>query len=74
MENGGDIPPQPNRQEDRDICRKFQVEIGLLVRRNVPCGICTSSGTVGHSLSFGKADAALVVSRMYHLPMLVPPH
>lgn len=27
-----------------------------------PLGICTSSGTVGHSLSFGKADAALVVS------------
>jgi ApbE superfamily uncharacterized protein (UPF0280 family) len=25
-------------------------------------GICTSSGTVGHSLSFGKADAALVSS------------
>jgi len=25
-------------------------------------GICTSSGTVGHSLSFGKADAAVVVA------------
>lgn len=25
-------------------------------------GICTSSATVGHSLSFGRADAALVVS------------
>lgn len=25
-------------------------------------GICTSSGTVGHSLSFGRADAATVVS------------
>ena len=25
-------------------------------------GICTSSGTVGHSFSYGKADAALVVS------------
>lgn len=28
-----------------------------------PLGICTSSGTVGHSLSFGKADAVTVVSR-----------
>jgi len=27
-----------------------------------PFGVCTSSGTVGHSLSFGKADAALIVS------------
>ncbi len=26
-----------------------------------PIGICTSSGTVGHSLSFGKADAVTVV-------------
>ena len=25
-------------------------------------GICTSSGSVGHSLSFGKADAAIVIS------------
>lgn len=28
-----------------------------------PLGICTSSGTVGHALSFGKADAAVVVSK-----------
>lgn len=28
-----------------------------------PIGVCTSSGTVGHSLSFGHADAAVVVSR-----------
>jgi uncharacterized protein len=25
-------------------------------------GICTSSGTVGHSLSFGKTDAALIIA------------
>jgi len=30
--------------------------------RTVPLGICTSSGTVGPSLSFGYADAAVVVS------------
>jgi uncharacterized protein len=28
-----------------------------------PLSICTSSGTVGHSLSFGKADAVTVVSK-----------
>lgn len=27
-----------------------------------PLGICTSSGTVGHSLSFGKADAVTVLA------------
>lgn len=31
--------------------------------RKVPLGICTSSGTVGPSVSFGWADAAVVVSR-----------
>ncbi|MBM4271232.1 MAG: hypothetical protein FJ139_03600 [Deltaproteobacteria bacterium] len=29
----------------------------------MPMGICTSSGTVGHSLSFGRADAVCVVSQ-----------
>ncbi len=28
-----------------------------------PLSVCTSSGTVGHSLSFGKADAVCVLSR-----------
>jgi len=27
-----------------------------------PLGVCTSSGTVGHSLSFGRADAACVLA------------
>ena len=30
---------------------------------NTPLGICTSSGTVGHSLSFGTSDAVTVISR-----------
>lgn len=28
-----------------------------------PMGVCTSSGTVGHSKSFGRADAVVVLSR-----------
>jgi ApbE superfamily uncharacterized protein (UPF0280 family) len=27
-----------------------------------PLGVCTSSGTVGHSLSFGRADAACILA------------
>ena len=39
-------------------------DIGLQVLpRESLFSICTSSGTVGHSLSFGIADAALVVAR-----------
>jgi ApbE superfamily uncharacterized protein (UPF0280 family) len=32
-------------------------------RHRFPLAICTSSGTIGHSLSFGKADAVTVVAR-----------
>ena len=67
MENGGDI--FLHSRTDRRIGiyagnSPLSGKIGLLVRKEMsPCGICTSSGTVGHSLSFGKADAALVVSK-----------
>jgi len=30
---------------------------------DTPIGICTSSGTVGHSISFGRADAVCVTSK-----------
>jgi uncharacterized protein len=36
-------------------------KIGVIVpSKETPCGICTSSSTVGPSLSFGKADAVMV--------------
>ncbi len=36
-------------------------KIGILIPAGeTPCGVCTSSGTVGPSLSFGKADAVMV--------------
>ncbi|MBN2844633.1 MAG: UPF0280 family protein [Deltaproteobacteria bacterium] len=39
-------------------------KVRLMIRaENTPLGICTSSGKVGHSLSFGKADAVCVVSK-----------
>lgn len=42
---------------------KFTYKVGIRINRNKsPCGICTSSGVIGHSFSFGKADAAVVVS------------
>ena len=36
-----------------------------LAERRKPLGICTSSGSVGPSISFGCADAAVVISRMW---------
>lgn len=41
----------------------LSMNIGLRVDScNYPVSLCTSSGTVGHSLSFGKADAVCVMS------------
>jgi hypothetical protein len=38
-------------------------KIGLLIPvRQMPLGVCSSSGTVGHSLSMGTADAVCLVS------------
>jgi len=38
-------------------------KLGLEINgQDAPLGICTSSGTVGHSLSYGRADAVIVLS------------
>jgi ApbE superfamily uncharacterized protein (UPF0280 family) len=29
----------------------------------MPLGVCTSSGTIGHSLSFGCADSVIIISK-----------
>ncbi|MCI5121458.1 MAG: UPF0280 family protein, partial [Candidatus Electrothrix sp. AUS4] len=33
-----------------------------LVPEQMPCGVCCSSGKIGHSLSLGQADAVAVVA------------
>lgn len=66
VENGGDL--YIDAQADLRIGvfagdSPLTGKISLLVRKErFPIGICTSSGTVGHSLSFGKADAVVVLS------------
>ncbi|VVS94925.1 uncharacterised protein family upf0280 [Desulfoluna spongiiphila] len=41
----------------------FSMKVGLSFKDvQSPFAVCTSSGTVGHSLSFGKSDAVCVVS------------
>lgn len=41
----------------------FSMKVGLAFKDiRAPFSVCTSSGTVGHSLSFGKSDAVCVVS------------
>ncbi|MEQ4488568.1 MAG: UPF0280 family protein [Dehalococcoides mccartyi] len=66
VENGGDIFVHTLSARRIGIFAGRSVLSGRLALEisphKSPLGICTSSGTVGHSLSFGKADAALVVS------------
>ena len=67
VENGGDI--YADMIEDIDISvfaghSPLSEKVGLhLEAAYAPLGVCTSSGTVGPSLSFGKADAVMIVCR-----------
>lgn len=65
VDNGGDIALIAARPATIGIFAGPSPirDIGFRVGpRPEPLGICASSGTVGHSLSFGRADAAVVVA------------
>lgn len=66
VENGGDIFIKTDSPVTAGIFAgqsPFSMHIGLRVDpMGKPVSICTSSGTIGHSLSLGKADAVCVVS------------
>lgn len=67
VENGGDIYIVGDRPRTVSIFAgrsPLSERIGLLIPPEVqPVAVCTSSGTVGPSLSFGQADAAVIVGR-----------
>lgn len=66
VENGGDIFMKTLRKRLVGIyagASPFTGKIALEIQpEETPLGICTSSGTVGPSLSFGKADACIILS------------
>jgi len=67
IENGGDIFLKLNTPATIGIYAgrsPFSMKIGIrFTATEQPFSVCTSSGTIGHSLSFGKADAVCAVSR-----------
>lgn len=67
VENGGDIFLKISRPRLVGIYAGSSPLTGRVALRispsDTPLGICTSSGTVGHSLSFGVADAAITLAR-----------
>ena len=67
IENGGDIYLATSRERTIGIYAgdsPLSLKVGILIQpKDSPLGICTSSGTVGPSLSFGKADAICILSK-----------
>ncbi len=66
IENGGDIFLKIQSKKtigiyagDSSLTGKIGLEISP---QDTPLGICTSSGMVGHSLNFGKADAVVAMA------------
>lgn len=67
VENGGDIFLAGRREYCLAVfagISPLSGRLGIKLVDSTPftCGVCTSSGRVGHSLSFGQADAVTVVA------------
>lgn len=66
VENGGDIFVKSDSETVFSIYAKdspFSMTTGIQIeKQNRPYGLCTSCGTFGHSKSFGRADAATILS------------
>ncbi|KAF1086401.1 hypothetical protein SPSYN_00119 [Sporotomaculum syntrophicum] len=66
VENGGDIYLRSSQTRKIGIFAgpsPFTNRLAIEIEpHRTPLGICTSSGTVGHSLSFGCADAAVILA------------
>ena len=67
VENGGDIYLKANQPITVSIfagTSPLSERFGLLIPvKHMPLGVCSSSATVGHSLSMGDADAVCLLSR-----------
>jgi len=63
VENGGDIFLKIRRERRLKIYPGKDNQVNLLFRpEQTPGGIATSSGKLGHSLSFGNADAVTIIA------------
>lgn len=70
VENGGDVFIRTD-----GVCTvavyagesPLSMKMGIEVDAREPIAVCTSAGSVGHSKSFGNADAAVVLSRNAYL-------
>ena len=67
IENGGDIFIKTRKSRIIGVyagSSKLSKNLNLKIKpKDTPLGICASSGTVGHSLSFGSADCVIILSK-----------
>ena len=67
VENGGDIYAESHSDLDISVFAgqsPLSEKVGLHIPATAfPLGICTSSGTVGPSLSLGRADAVMIICK-----------
>jgi ApbE superfamily uncharacterized protein (UPF0280 family) len=67
VENGGDVFLCRNQDCSAAIFAgesPLSYKVGIQIKKEqMPLGVCTSSGTVGHSLSLGEADSVTVLAR-----------
>jgi ApbE superfamily uncharacterized protein (UPF0280 family) len=66
VENGGDIFIATEKERIIAVyagASSLSMKIGVKIPAQSRLGVCTSAGTVGPSLSFGRADAAMILSK-----------
>jgi len=67
VENGGDIFLKTRKTRRVGIYAgrsKLWNKLKLEIRpKDTPLGVCASSGTIGHSLSFSSADSVIIISK-----------
>ncbi len=66
IENGGDVFIKSNRDISAGVYIKnknFKDRIYMKIKsKDTPCGLCSSSGSFGHSLSMGRVDLVVVLA------------
>ncbi|TRZ95726.1 UPF0280 family protein [bacterium] len=67
IENGGDIFLATHKERSVAVYAgesRLWKDLKLVIKpKDSPLGICTSSGTIGHSLSFGCADSVVILAQ-----------
>lgn len=62
VENGGEVSMKIDREAIVGVYTGKELNLGLILESKDRVGVSTSSSSVSHALSFGNADAAVVIA------------